>query len=84
MSKTRNLIDLNPSPQVGLNPDATLEHPGSEAAHIGLKAGKAVIDFAIDDAFNQVRCYKTFFFVIDVQITNKLECLYSANFFRLL
>ena len=36
-----------------MNPDATLEHPGSEAAHIGLKAGKAVMDFAIDDAFNQ-------------------------------
>ena len=40
--------------QLGLNPTATLEHPGSEAAYIGLKAGLAVVQHFIEDALNQV------------------------------
>jgi hypothetical protein len=36
-----------------LNPDATLKHPVSRAAHWGLKAGESVMTSAINDAFNQ-------------------------------
>ena len=36
-----------------MNADATLEHPGSRAAHWGLKAGEKVMAFAINDALNQ-------------------------------
>ena len=41
-------------PQVGLDPDATLHHPGSKPAFYGLLAAHRVVEHFIEDAMNQL------------------------------
>ena len=38
--------------QAGINPDATLHHPGSKAASIGIRCGLAVAELALHDTLN--------------------------------
>ena len=47
-AKVFNLVSF----QAGIDPDATLHHPGSKAASIGIKCGLAVAELATHDSLN--------------------------------